>query len=90
MVGINAVARLASRTLHRSHRLQGVLLNMSRIRPEHLDPEASDCSVPAAVLFRQEPEEDEDEEDEKGDDAEDENDDEDDDGYSECACPAAE
>jgi hypothetical protein len=53
---------------------------MGRIRPENLDPEISDRSVAADVLFREEPEEEEeDEEDEQ----EEDNEEDDDEGYSE-------
>ena len=59
-------------------------LDMSRIRPESLDPVPSDRSVAADVLLRQEPdeEEEEDEGDGKGD-ADDDDKEEDDEGYSE-------
>jgi hypothetical protein len=52
---------------------------MSRIRPETLDPEISNRSVAADVLFREEPDEEEDEEDEQ----DDGNEEDDDEGYSE-------
>ena len=55
---------------------------MSRIRPANLDPEVSDRSVAADVLFREEPDE-EDEEEDEDDGEEDEDDDEEYDGYSE-------
>ncbi len=55
---------------------------MSRMRPEYLDPDPSDCWVGVHVLVREDP--DEDEEEDKGDDKEDDDeDDDDDDGYSE-------
>jgi hypothetical protein len=55
---------------------------MSRIRPEYLDPEASDRSVAADILVREEPaEEEEDEEDGEEEDAD--NKEDDDEGYSE-------
>ncbi len=54
---------------------------MSRIRPEHLNPETSDRWVAADVLVREEPDE---EEDEEGDGEEKEGEEEEDDeGYSE-------
>jgi len=62
---------------------------MIRISLKHLYLENSECSVPADIRLRQEPEEDEDEDDEKQDDPDDETGDEDNDGYSECACPFA-
>ena len=49
---------------------------MSRIRSEYLDADASDRSIPADVLVREEPDEEEDEGDGK-------EDGDDDDGYSE-------
>jgi hypothetical protein len=52
---------------------------MSRIRPEYLGSDASDHSVGAEVLVREEPDEEEDEEDEQ----EEDNDEDDDEGYSE-------
>jgi hypothetical protein len=58
---------------------RGVPLTMSRTRPENLDPEISERSVDADVLFRQEP--DEEEEEDEGDGQED--DDDNSDGYSE-------
>jgi hypothetical protein len=57
---------------------------MSRIHPECRDPDASDESVAADAILRQEPDEEEDEEEEDGIDGdEDDNDDGEDDGYSE-------
>jgi hypothetical protein len=57
---------------------------MSRICPEYPGSDASDHSVAADVLLRQEPDEEEDEEEDEGDGKEgDDDDDEDDDGYSE-------
>jgi hypothetical protein len=60
--------------------MSGVPLSMSRIRPENLDPEISDRSAAADVLFREEPDE---EEDEEEDEQEDDNEEDDDEGYSE-------
>ena len=54
---------------------------MSRIRQENLDPEISDRSVAADVLFREEPDEEEDEERRNKDE---DNEEDDDEGYSEC------
>jgi hypothetical protein len=65
---------------------RGVPLGMSRIRPEFLDPDRSDCSVAADVVLRQERDEEEDEEEDEGDRKEDDDNDDndnDDDGYSE-------
>jgi hypothetical protein len=59
--------------------VHGVLLGMSRIRPQCLDPEPSDRSIAADVLLREEPEEEEDDEEEDDDD----NKEDDDEGYSE-------
>ena len=56
---------------------------MSRMRPANLDPEVSDRSVAADVLFREEPDEEEDEEEDEGDRKEDNEDEDTDDGYSE-------
>jgi hypothetical protein len=62
---------------------------MSRIHPECPRSDASDRSVAANALFRQEPDEEEDEEEDDEDegdgdeDDEDDDDDDDDDGYSE-------
>ena len=57
---------------------------MSRICPKYPGSDASDHSVAADVLLRQEPDEEEDEEEDEGDGKEgDDDDDEDDDGYSE-------
>jgi hypothetical protein len=57
---------------------------MSRIHPECPDSDASDRSVAADILLRQEPDEEEDEDEEEGDGKEDDDDDDkDDDGYSE-------
>jgi hypothetical protein len=58
---------------------------MSRIFPECPDADASNRSVAADLLFRQEPddEEDEEEEDEDQDEDQDEEDDDEDEGYSE-------
>ena len=53
---------------------------MSRIRPEHLNPETSDRWVAADVLVREEPDEEDD--DEEGDGEEKEGEEEDDEGYS--------
>ena len=58
----------------------GIPLDMSRIRPEYLDPETSDRSVAADVPVREEPDE-EKEEDKEDEDEDDESDD--DEGYSE-------
>jgi hypothetical protein len=55
------------------------ILGMSGIHPENLDPEISDRSVAADVLFREEPDEEENEEDEQGEG----NEEDDDEGYSE-------
>jgi hypothetical protein len=55
---------------------------MSRIRPEHLNPETSDRSVAADVVVREEPDEEDD--DEEGDGEEKEGEEEDNEGYSEC------
>jgi hypothetical protein len=55
---------------------------MSGIRPGNLDPELSDRSVAADVLFREEPDEEEDKEDEE-DEQDEDNDEDDDEGYSE-------
>jgi hypothetical protein len=56
---------------------------MSRIRPECPDADASDRSVAADVLLRQEPDEEEDDVEDEGDGKEDHDDDDRDDGYSE-------
>jgi hypothetical protein len=62
-------------------RVLGVRLSMSRICPENLDPEISDCpSVAADVRLREEPGEEEDEEEEEDDN---DNEGDDDEGYSE-------
>ena len=55
---------------------------MSRIHPECPRSDASDRSVAANALFRQEPDEEEDEEDEE-DEQNEENEEDDDEGYSE-------
>jgi hypothetical protein len=54
---------------------------MSRIRPQCLNAECSDCSVAADIFLREEPDEEEDEEEDENDGKED--DDDGDDGYSE-------
>ena len=64
--------------------LEGVPLGMSKIHPEHLDPELS----VADLLLREEPDDDDDEEEEEEDDNgeeedDDDEDDDDDEGYSE-------
>jgi hypothetical protein len=59
---------------------------MSRIRPEYLDPEASDRSVAADILVREEPDEEEEDEEDGEEDGEEEdahNKEDDDEGYSE-------
>jgi hypothetical protein len=57
---------------------------MSRIHPECPDPEASERSVAADALLRQEPNDEEEEEDEgDGEEGDDDDDDDKDDGYSE-------
>jgi hypothetical protein len=58
---------------------------MSRTHPECPNSGPFDCSLAAAVLLRQEPDEEEDGEEDEGDGKEDDGDDEyeDDDGYSE-------
>ncbi len=56
-------------------------MSMGRIRPENLDPEISDRSVAADVLFREEPEEEEEEDEE--DEQEEDNEEDNDEGYSE-------
>jgi hypothetical protein len=56
-------------------------LGMHRMNPEYLDPDSSDRSVTADILFRQEPDEEEEDDRKKEDDEDD--DDETDDGYSE-------
>ena len=56
-------------------------MGMNRIRPENLDPESSDRSVAADVLFfREEPDEEEDDEEDEQDG---DNEEDDDEGYSE-------
>jgi len=55
---------------------------MMRISLEHLELDSSECSVPANVFLRQEPEEEDEEEDEDDEEPRD-SDDEEDDGYSE-------
>jgi hypothetical protein len=56
---------------------------MSRICPEYPGSDASNHSVAADVLLRQEPDEEEDEEEDEGDGKDDDDDNGEDDGYSE-------
>ncbi len=57
---------------------------MSRMRPEYLAPDPSDCWVASDVLAREEPNEEEDEENDENDKKEDDINEEDgDEGYSE-------
>lgn len=56
---------------------------MSRICPQWLDSNPSDCSAQADVFLRKEPDEEEDEEENEGDRKEDDEDEDTDDGYSE-------
>ena len=60
-------------------------VDMSRICPQCLDAEYSDCSARADVLLREEPdaEDDEEEDEDEGDGKDDNDDDDNDDGYSE-------
>jgi hypothetical protein len=63
--------------------------DMSRIRPQCLDANASDHSARAHVLVRKEPDEEEDDEEDEGnvtDDEGDDDDEEDDGGYSVQVC----
>jgi hypothetical protein len=55
----------------------------TRIRPEYLEADASDRSVAADILVREEPDDEEDEQDEEDDDNGEDDDDSEDDGYSE-------
>jgi hypothetical protein len=54
---------------------------MNKTSLEHLELDTSECSVPASVFLRQEPEEEEEEDDDE--EHGDSDDEEDDDGYSE-------
>ena len=78
MVGIAGPAI----TLCRSQGQGGVPLGMQAMKSEYLDPDLSDRSVSADILFREEPDEDEEEDENERDDQE-EDDEESDEGYSE-------